>query len=151
MLGDLRAPAGSHPGVDRARVVDHLAHVRVEAEDAVGQAERLHGVAHGAHAAHEIGPATADDDEERRRAVLAEVLAERIRHSAECLEDIGIVGLAADDEQHVRLLEPVLEADLGNRLHLRVRRIAAEVRRDDRVFAEQLGHQRVGAAAEGGR
>ena len=49
------------------------------------------------------------------------------------------------------LLEPVLEADARHLLHLLVGRIAAEVRRDDRVVAEHLGDQRVGAAAEGRR
>jgi hypothetical protein len=86
-------PARFHPGVDRACVVDYLAHVRVEAEDAIRQAERLHGVPHGAHAAHEVGAAAADDDEERSRAVPAEVLAQRVGHGAERLEDIGVVDL----------------------------------------------------------
>src|SRR5947209_19586862 len=42
----------------------------------------------------------------------------------------------------------MLEADPRDLLHFFVRRISAEVRRDDRVVAEHLGNQRVGAAAE---
>ena len=116
-----------------------------------GRPERLAGVAHRAHAAHQVRPAAADHDVQRRGAVLAEVLAQRIGHRAEGLEDVGVVGLAADDEQHVALLEPVLEADAGHLLHLLVGRVAAEVGRDDRVVAQHLGDQRVGAAAEGRR
>ena len=81
----------------------------------------------------------------------AEVLAQRVGHGAEGLEDVGVVALAADDEQHVALAQPVLEADPRHRLHLLVGRVAAEVRGDDRVVAQHLGDQRVGAAAEGRR
>ena len=79
------------------------------------------------------------------------MLAQRIAHGAEGLEDVGVVGFAADDEQHIGLREPVLEADARDLLHLLVRRVAAEVGGDDRGLAEHLGDQRVGAAAEGRR
>ena len=149
--GDLRAPAGLHPGVDLLGELDHFAHVGVEAEQAVRQAQRIAGVAQRAHAAHQVRPAAAQHHVQRRRPVLAEVLAQRVGHGAQGLEDVGVVALAADDEQHVGLLEPVLEADARHLLHLLVGRIAAEVGADDGVVAEHLGHQRVGAAAEGGR
>ena len=50
-----------------------------------------------------FGPAASDDDEQRGGATLAEVLAQRIGHRAKRLEDVGVVRLAADDEQHVGL------------------------------------------------
>src|SRR5688572_8132691 len=137
-LGHLRTPPGSHPAVGGERVVDDLAHRRVEAEEAIRQAERLDGVAHRAHAAHQVRPAAPDDHEKRGRAVRAEVLAQRVGHGAEGLVDVSVVGLAADDEQHVRLREPVLEADARYVVHLLVRRIAAEVRGDDGVVAQRL-------------
>ena len=148
---NLVASAGLHPGICRAGVVDDLAHVGVEAEEAIRQAKRLDGVAQGTHAAHQVGAAAAGHDVERRGAMLAEMLPQGIGHRPEGLEDVGVVGLAADDEQDVRLLEPVLEADARDLLHLLVRRVAAEVRRDDRIVAQHLGDEGVGAAAEGGR
>src|SRR5437016_5354591 len=84
-----RAAARLHPRVHLARVVDDLAHRRIEAEEPVGEAQHLAGVAQGSHAAHEVGPAAAGDDVERRRAVPAEVLAQRVGHRTECLEDVG--------------------------------------------------------------
>src|SRR4026208_810707 len=53
-LRDLRAPALLHPAVDLLGELDHLAHVRIEAEQAVGQAQRIAGVAQRAHAAHQV-------------------------------------------------------------------------------------------------
>ena len=79
------------------------------------------------------------------------MLAQRVAHGAERLVDVGVVRFAADDEQHVGLLEPVLVADARHRLHLLVGRIATEIGRDDRGLAEHLGDQRIGAAAEGRR
>src|SRR5512145_1715543 len=145
------SPSPFHPLVRGERVVDHLAHRRVEAEEAVRKPERLDRVAHRAHAAHQVRPAAADHHVERRRPVRAEMLAQRIRHRAEGLVDVGVVRLAADDEKHVRLRKPVLEADARDVVHLLVRRVAAEVRRDDRVVAERLRNERIGAAAESGR
>ena len=81
----------------------------------------------------------------------AEMLAQGVAHGAKRLENIGVVRLAADDEQHVGLLEPVLVADARDLLHLLVGRVAAEIRGDDRGFAEHFGDQRIGPAAEGGR
>ncbi|WP_443191146.1 hypothetical protein, partial [Pseudomonas indica] len=65
-------------------------------------------------------PAAPDDDVERRRAVGGEVLAQRVAHPAEGLEDVGVVRLAADDEEHVGLRQEVPVADRGHRLHLLV-------------------------------
>ena len=88
---DLRAAAGPHPRVDLRGVLDDLADVGVEAEQAVRQAERVAGVAQRAHAAHQVRPAAADHHVERRRPVLAEVFAQRIGHRAQRLEDVGVV------------------------------------------------------------
>src|SRR3954470_11085237 len=119
-LGDLLAPAALHPAVGGLGVVDHLADGGIEAEEAVGQAKRLDRVLQGAHAADQVGSAAADHDVERRRPMRAEMLAERVAHGAERGEYIGVVGLAADDEQDIGLLEPVLEADTRHLLHLLV-------------------------------
>ncbi len=140
-----------HPVVDLLRIIDDLGDRAVEAEKAVGQAEAVQGLGERAHAAHEIGAAAADDDVERRGTAGAEMLAQRVAHGAEGLVDVGVVRLAADDEQHVGLREPVLVADARDLLHLLVGRVAAEVRGDDRGIAEHLGDQRIGAAAEGRR
>src|SRR5208337_2764152 len=78
-----------------------------------------------------------------------EMLAQSIRHGAQGLEDIGVVRLAADDEKDVCLPQPMVEADARYLLHLVVGWVAAEIGRDDRIIAEQLGDERVGAAAEG--
>src|SRR5947208_1701422 len=51
--GDLYAPAGFHPLVDLLRVQHDFAHVGIEAEEAVGHAQRVERVAHRAHAAHQ--------------------------------------------------------------------------------------------------
>ena len=148
---DLLAPTGLHPRIGALGELDHLAHVGIEAEQAVRQPQRIAGVPQGAHAAHQVRAAPAQHHVERRRPVRAEVLAQRVGHRAQRLEDVGVVALAADDEQHVGLPKPMLEADARHRLHLLVRRVAAEVGADDRVVAEHLGHQRIGAAAEGRR
>jgi len=76
------------------------------------------------------------------------MLAQGIADAAKGLVDVGVVGLAADDEQHVGAREEVPVADRRHRLHLLVGRIAAEIRGDDRRVAQHLGHQRVGATAE---
>src|SRR5574337_851592 len=128
---DFRAAAGLHPFIDAAGVVDDLAHRRIEAEDAVGHAQALAGIAEHAHAADEIRPAATDDHRKGRRAVLGEVLAQGISHGAEGLEDAGVVAFSPDHEEHVGLAQPVLEADAGHRFHLLVRRVAAEVGGDD--------------------
>ncbi len=50
----------------------------------------------------------------RRRAAsdhACEMLAQCVSHGAEGLVDIGVVRLAADDEEHIGLREPVLVAD----------------------------------------
>ena len=146
-----RAAAGLHPVVDLLGVVDDLGDRAVEAEEAVGHAERVAGVGQRAEAAHQVRPAAADHHVQRRRALGREVLAQRVAHRAQRLVDVGVVRLAADDEQHVRLLEEVAVADARHLLHLLVRRVAAEVRADARRLAQHLGHQAVGAAAEGRR
>ena len=143
-----RPPARIH-GVDALGVVHDLGDRAVEAEEAVGQPEALQRLGEVAHAAHQVRPAAADDDVERRRPVRGEMLAQRVAHAAEGLEDVGVVRLAADDEEHVGLRQEVAVADRGHRLHLLVGRVAAEVRRDDRGLAEHLGDEAVGAAAEG--
>ena len=145
----LGTAARVHPLIDVLGVVHDLGDRAVEAEEAIGQAEIFAGLGERAHAADEVGSAAADHDIERRRAMAARMLAQRVRHRAEGLVDVGVVGLAADDEQHVGLGEPVLEADRGDGLHLLIGRIAAEIRGDDRGLAKHLGDQRVGAAAEG--
>src|SRR5262249_46781409 len=94
----LLAPACLHPGIGRLGVVDDFAHVRVEPEDAVRQTQRIERVSHCAHAAHEIRASAPNHDIERRSAVLAEMLAQRIGHGAKRLEDVGVVRLTADDE-----------------------------------------------------
>src|SRR6266567_6681885 len=43
---DLLAPPGLHPGVDRLRIINDFAHIRVEAENAVGQTQGVERVAH---------------------------------------------------------------------------------------------------------
>src|SRR5471032_367719 len=123
----LLATAGLHPCIDLPGVQHDLAHVRVEPEEAIGQSERIERVAHGAHAAHKVRAAAADHHVQRRGSMPAEVLAQRIGHRAEGLEDVSIVRLSADDEQHVALLDPVFEADTCYLFHFFVRRVAAEV------------------------
>src|ERR1700693_6223966 len=44
-IGDLRAPAIPHPVVDLSGVKHHFAHVGVETENAIGNAQRIHRVA----------------------------------------------------------------------------------------------------------
>src|SRR2546423_6080355 len=80
--GDLVAPAGLHPRVGLLRVLDDLAHVRVEAEEAVRQAEGIAGVAQRSHAAHEVRPAPAQHHVETRRPLRAGVLAQPVGHRA---------------------------------------------------------------------
>jgi hypothetical protein len=80
--------------------------------------------------------------------VLAEMFPQCVAHRTERLVDVGVVGFAADDEENVGLLEPVLVTDACDLLHLRVGRIAAEIRGDDRGLAEHLRHQGVRAAAK---
>src|SRR5207302_9023627 len=104
---ELLAPARLHPLVYFARISDHFAHVGIEAEDAVRQGERFHGVAHDAHATYQIRSAATDHDVNGGGPTLAEVLAQRIRHGTKCLEDVGVVRLASDNEKAVGLLEPV--------------------------------------------
>ena len=145
------AAAGLHPLVDLLGVVHDLGDRAVEAEETVRQAERVAGVGQRAEAAHQVRTAAADHDVERRRAVGREVLAQRIAHRAQRLVDVGVVRLAADDEQHVRLRQEVPVADAGDLLHLLVWRVAAEVGGDARGLAEHFGDQAVGAAAEGRR
>ena len=79
------------------------------------------------------------------------MLAQRVAHRAQGFVDVGVVRLAADDEQHVRLLQEVAVADARHFLHLLVRRVAAEVGADAGRFAQHFGDQAVGAAAEGRR
>ena len=145
------AAAALHPAIGGLGVVDDLADRGIEAEEAIGQAQRLDRVLQGGHAADQVRPAAADHDVERRRPVRAEMLAQRVAHGAEGGEDVGVVRLAADDEQDVGLRQPVLEADPRHLLHLLVGRVAAEVGGDDRVVAQHLGDQRVRTAAEGRR
>ena len=150
--GDLLAAAGLHPRVGRAWRTDHLADVGIEAEQAVRQAERVAGVAQRAHAAHQVRPAAADHDVERRRPVRAEMLAQRVGHRAQASRRCRCCSILPPMmNSTLACLQPVLEADARHLLHLLVGRIAAEVGRDDRVVAEHLGHQRIGAAAEGRR
>ena len=83
-------------------------------------------------------PGSARRARRRRRAASARSprnAPERVAHAAEGLEDVGVVRLAADDEEHVGLLQEVPVADRPDRLHLLVGRVAAEVRRDDRRLA----------------
>src|SRR4030095_11067459 len=82
----LLAPAGLHPGIGLLCVLDDFAHVRVKAEQPIGQAERLAGIAQRAEAAHQVRPAAARDDVQRRGALRAEVLAQGIGHRAEGFE-----------------------------------------------------------------
>src|SRR5471032_215714 len=137
----LLATTGLHPCIDFLRVQHDLAHIRVETEESIGQSERIERVAHRAHAAHQVRATAADHHVQRRGAMPAEVLAQRIGHRTESLEDVGVVRLAADDEQHVALLDPVFEADTCHLFHLFVRRVAAEVRGDDGVVTEHLGDE----------
>ena len=76
---DLLAAARLHPAVGGLGVVDDLADRRIEAEEAVGQAQRLDRVLQGPHAADQVRPAAADHDVERRRPVRAEMLAQARR------------------------------------------------------------------------
>ena len=123
----------------------------VEAEEPVRQPQRLAGVAQRRHAADEIWTAASNDHVERRRTVPAHMLAQCVGDRSKGHENVGIVRLAADQEQDIALLQPVLEADARDLLHLLVGRIAAKIGGDDRVVAEHLGDQRVRAAAEGRR
>ena len=120
-------------------------------KNSIWQAERLAGVAQRGHAADKVGAAAADHHIQRRRTVAAEMIAQCIRYRAKRLEDIGVVRLAADDEQDVGLLQPMIEADTGHLLHLVVRRVTAKIGGNDRILPKQFGHQRVSAAAEGRR
>src|SRR4029453_4491980 len=132
------APTAFHPVVDGPGVVDDFTHVRVEPENAIRQPEGFHGVAHCRHSTHQVRPAPTDHDVDRRGAEFAEILAQCVRHSAKRLEDVGVVGLAADDEEYVGLPQPVLEADARHFLHLLVRRIAPEIVGENRTVTRTL-------------
>lgn len=78
------------------------------------------------------------------------MLAQRIAHAAEGFQNIGVVGFASYDEQHIGLFQEMPIADRRHRLHLFIGRVAAEIGGDDRRIAQHLGHQRIGPAAKGG-
>src|SRR5271169_1636021 len=124
----LFAASRFHPGVRGFRIVDDLAHVGVEAEDLVGQSQRIECIACGAHATNKIGTAAPYHHEKRRRSMLAEMFTQSVGDRAQGLEDVRVVRLAADDEQHVGLLQPMLETDARDFLHLFVRGITTKVR-----------------------
>src|SRR5919106_889505 len=127
----LLAPARLHPAIGGLGVVDHLADRGIEAEEAVGQPERIDRAGERAHAADQVRPAPPDDDEQRRGAVRAEMLAQRVRDRPQGREDVRVVRFAADHEQHVGLGQIVFEADAGHLAHLLVWRVAAEIGRYD--------------------
>src|SRR5215831_15877605 len=52
--GETRSPARFHPDVGLLGVLNDFADVGVETEQAIRQAERIAGVAQGAHAAHQV-------------------------------------------------------------------------------------------------
>jgi hypothetical protein len=105
-------------------------------------------VSASAPAAHQVQSAASHHDVERRGPWRLKCFAQGVAHCAESLVDIGVVRLSADDEKHIGLLEPVLVTDARDLLHLLVRRVAAEIRRDNCVVAEDLRDQRVCAAPE---
>ena len=142
-------PPVPHPLINLISVVHHAAHGGVEAEHPVGDLEPVQRIFHVSHAANHIGSATTDHHVERFGAVGVEIVAQGVGHGAEGLVDVGVIGLAADDEQDIGLFQPVFVGDTADVIHLLVRRVAAEVGGDDAGIAQQLGHQRVGAAAEG--
>src|ERR1700730_6286489 len=145
---NLGPAAGLHPCVRLPCVLNDFTDVGVESEQSIWQTERIACVSQRGHSPHKVWASPAKHDIERGRAALAEVFAKRVGHRSQRLEDVGVVGLAADDEKDIRLLEPVPEADAGHFLHLCVRRIAAEIRRADRGVAQHFGDKRVGASAE---
>src|SRR5262245_20893750 len=147
---DPLTPAALHPGVHGLGVADHAAHIGIESKEAVRQPQRLTRIANRAHPAHEVRTPAPQDDEQRSRTMPAEMLAQGIGHGPQCFEDVGVIRFASDNEENVRLREPVLEADARDLLHLLVGRIAAEVGGNDCVIAQHLGNERVRSATEGG-
>ena len=108
MASDLGTAAIAHPGVDVAGVIDHAAHGRVVAEHPIRQPKPVEGVPEVSHAAYQVRSAAPDDDEQRPPALGVEIVPQGIGHGSEGGVDVRVAGLAADDEQHVALREPVL-------------------------------------------
>src|SRR6478752_4274283 len=105
MLRDLLSAARLHPFIDLFGVDHDLGDRAVKAEEPIGQVERITGLGERPQTAHQIGPTAAHHDIDRRWAVSTEMLPQSIAHCAESLVYVGVVRLAANDEQHIGLLE----------------------------------------------
>src|SRR5215218_10319274 len=92
--GDLVAAARLHPAIDPLRVVDDLADRRIEAEEAVGHAQRFQRVLERSHAPDQVRSAPPDHHVERSRPPLAEMLAQGVAHRTEGGVDVSIVRLS---------------------------------------------------------
>src|SRR5258706_2653893 len=140
-----------HPLVEPLCVVDDFRDCAIEAEKPVGKAQGVAGFGKRAHSPDNIGTAAPRYHVKRRRTELGEMLAKRVSHRAEGLVDIGVVRLAPDYDENIRLLQPIFVADAGDCLHLDVGWIAAKIGGNDCRFAEHFRHERIGAPAESGR
>src|SRR5260370_273201 len=102
---NLGPAAGLHPCVRLPCVLNDFTDVGVESEQSIWQTERIALGPRAGHLPANVWASPAQHGLERCRAVLAEVFAKRVGHRSQRLEDVGVVGLAADDEKDIRLLE----------------------------------------------
>src|SRR5271166_2939672 len=149
--GKLCPPSAFHPCVSGLGIRNDLADVRVEAKNAVRQAQSFHRVTHGPHAAYQVRSAAPDHYVQGRWTVPTEIFAQRVGDSAKGLIYIRVVRFSADDKKHVSLFEPVLETDPSHFHHFFVWRIAAKIGGDDRVVTEHFRDQRISASPKSRR
>ena len=142
-------PRSAHPLINPLGVIHDFRDCAVEPEKPVWQAEAVQRVGQVAEAAHQIWTTPPNDNIERHRAARCKMLSQGIPHAPECLQYVGVVRLAADDEEHIRLRQEVLVADRSHRLHLLVWRIATEVRGNYRGIPKHFSYKAVCTSTEG--